>query len=61
MITHPPDLPEGVCLTCGGSGFEPSEFYQPDPDLGRLSTPCPTCDGTGEQPPSNQRSEGSEA
>lgn len=50
IVTHPPDLPDGVCPTCGGSGFEPSEFYRPDPDLGRLSTPCPTCDGTGEQP-----------
>ncbi|GEM_PF-5958347 len=53
---QPPELPDGVCDACGGSGFDPAEFYQPYPELGHLSTPCPACDGTGEQP-TNEGSE----
>jgi DnaJ-class molecular chaperone len=51
MVIHdPPHLPDGVCDTCAGSGFDPDEFYATDPQLGRLITPCPDCEGSGEQP-----------
>lgn len=50
VIHEPLLLPDGVCDTCSGSGFDPDEFHAADPQLGRLIMPCPNCLGSGEQP-----------
>lgn len=49
MVIHDPgQLPDGVCDTCAGSGYDPDEFHDIYPELGQLDTPCPDCHGTGE-------------